>query len=659
MTGKSNKTVLAVVEGAKKPKTSKRNGTGGGSGSGSGGGSGLSQHQQFGDYQIINGAFHQIKAVPSRSDGQVFAELPLCDFTCRIVEEITQDSGLEDKTVLHIEGQRQDGLKLPIVDVPATRFYSSQANWASEAWGTKVFIYPGTQKKDNLRAAIHLYSRTQGDIPRRLVHQYTGWKKIDGAWHYLSGSGAITENGLDDSTQVDLGDGHMARYVLPEPLSSDALKTSAGFVFDLLEICPAKRHIGAALVCAVARAPLGELNPTDFCLFLHGHTGSMKSTISAVALAFFGEFDARHFPANFSDTDNDMEAKSFQAKDSVFVIDDFKPSVNQAEASKLHSKAERLIRNTGNQAGRGRRGSDMQAKPAPYNRSMTFITGEDLPKGQSLLGRVLAQPLSRGDVDRHTLNSLQHAAKEGLLAGFMSSYLQWLAPRIDVLKKTFPALVESYRNDALDGGYASSHPRAPEVFANLVAGAEMLIEFMLDRQLVSHEQADVVLSDMMEHLKESFSDQAAYQQEQDETEQFLALLRASFASGNAHIACRMNQGPPPTRAHAWGWRSDVTGDKVSKPMGDCVGWYCDNCENRREVWFEQNAVFGVVQAMARKQGDTFLLSPSSLWRRMHDKGLIIATEARDKGHPRLTVKRVIGGRSRRVMILSADLVESE
>jgi len=35
------------------------------------------------------------------------------------------------------------------------------------------------------------------------------------AWHYLTGSGAITAAGLVGGIEVDLGSGHMSRYQLP------------------------------------------------------------------------------------------------------------------------------------------------------------------------------------------------------------------------------------------------------------------------------------------------------------------------------------------------------------------------------------------------------------------------------------------------------------
>jgi hypothetical protein len=656
MSDKMDKPILEIVKNSTKPKPQK---------TGSGNGSGKEEAKRFGDYAIISGAFHQIKSVRTGPDGQGFVEIPLCDFTCQIIEEVTQDDGLQDQSFLRIEGRRNDGLRLHAVDVPASKFYSTQANWVNEHYGTLAFVYPGAAKRDNLRAAIHLYSKLNGDVPRRHVFRYTGWKQINDQWHYLTGSGAITADGLYENVQVDLGAGHMGRYVLPAPFNQRQIKSALNSVLELLGICPGKLHVGAALLAAVVRAPLGECHPTDFALFIHGVTGAKKSAITAIPLAFFGDFNARRFPANFSDTDNDIETKAFQAKDGLFIIDDFKPSVNQSEAAKVHAKAERLIRNTGNQAGRGRRGSDMQAKAAPYNRSMTLITGEDLPKGQSLLGRLLILELTRSDVDTTILSKLQQAAEMGQLTGIMAAYLQWLAPRLDDLKKQFPQTVTTFRNAAIRDGFASSHPRAPEIYANLVAGAELFLGFLTDTGALDSETSSGIMLDIERHMQGAFTEQGAYQHEQDEVERFLDLLRASLSSGNAHIAHQFNQGPPSTHPYPWGWRSDtlkttdgvtVPGYKTFHPMGDCIGWLA---EKDKQVFIEQNTAFSVAQRLARMQGDSFLISQASLWRRMGEKGLILATETRTNGTKRLSVKKTVGNNIQRVMVISPDTLLEE
>jgi hypothetical protein len=536
-------------------------------------------------------------------------------------------------------------------------------NWPNEHWGTTPFIYPGAAKKDNLRAAIHLYSNLNGDVTPRVIYKYTDWKKLNDAWVYLTGSGAITANGLIDGFEIDLGSGHMSRYQLPAPLAGDELKQAVNETLLLMTICPNKPHIGAALLAAVGCVPLGECHPTDFVLVLHGLTGSKKSELAALGLGFFGDFDARRLPSNFSDTDNSIEVKTFQAKDAIHVIDDFKPSVSQAEAARLYSKAERLIRNTGNQGGHGRLTSEGQTKAAPYNRSLAIVTGEDLPKGQSLLGRSLVIELSRADVDVKSLTQLQKARDMGKLSGVMAAYLQWLAPRLDQLKKDFSTYVKQYRDSAIRDGIASSHPCAPEIYANLVAGAEKFIDFMQDVGAISIEQANILNAEIETGLRQAFSEQAAYQIEQDEVERFMQLLRAAFSSGSCHIANRLDQGPPAVRPFAWRWRDageNLVGDKNFNPMGDSIGYHCDASGTApAEAWLIQDNAFKIAAQFARNQGDSLLLSAASLWRRMEERGLIVHTGLDTRtGKRRSTVKRIVAGRSARVMILSADFVES-
>lgn len=645
-----NPPILEVVKGAKKsPK--KPDGTGGGVK--------IDKEQRFGAYAAIKGAFNQIKP---KDDGS-HDTWPLCDFVCKIVQETTAEDGLNDASFLRIEGRRSDGLPLPPVDVPAKSFFSVQGCWPADAWGSRVFVYPGSAKRDNLRAAVHLYSRLSGDIPRRVVYKFTGWKKIDGAWHYLTGSGAISAAGLVQTVETDLGPGNMSRYSLPAPLVGGALKQAAGDALALLQIAPAKPHIGAALLAAVARAPLGECQQTDFAIWLHGLTGSRKSALAAIAQAFYGDFTARSFPANWSDSANDAEAKAHQAKDGVYTIDDFKPSVNRVEAEKQHAMAERIIRGAGNGAGRGRRLANMQAQASPFNRSMLLVTAEDLPRGQSLLGRLLVLELGRDDVNNQTLTKLQNAVQAGSFAGLMSAYLQWLAPRMDEHKRDFAKIVEQFRSSTIQSGFASSHTRAPEIYSNLLAGSEIFLEFLESAGCLSSEQSNVVLNDIETDLKAAFAEQSAYVQEQCEIEKFLQLLRAAFSSGNAHIATVTKQGPPVSHPYAWGWRSaghDLTGDEQYKPMGDCCGWYAEPKDGKpAEIWLEPNTAFKIVQEFARHQGDSFLISSGSLWRRMAERGVLLKMEPDSKtGKAKTTVKRKVVGVEKRVLVLSADLLES-
>ncbi len=577
------------------------------------------------DFQVINGAFNQVK---DTRDGVI--KFPLGNFIFEIHEEITYEDGLNDRAFFRISGKGQDGLLLPMVDVPLAKF--NTGNWITEAWGSCAIVYPGNTKKDNLRVAGLLYSTRNGDIQRQHVYGMTGWKKINEQWHYLTGSGAITAAGLDTSVKVDLGGGHMAKYSLPEPPTPEQLKSDIGALDDLLNVCPNRPEIGATLLACAIRAPLGECLLTDFAAFLHAQTGSLKSSLSAITLAFFGNFDARSFPANFSDSDSDLEAKGHQVKDGIYCIDDFKPATNAVEATKLHSKTERFIRNTGNGAGRGRRNPDMTAKPGPFNRALSIMTGEDLPKGQSILARLLVIELARHDVDIATLSRLQQAARDGALSRIMAAYLHWLAPRLDVLKKAFPQEVIAFRDIAIKQNKINSHSRSPEMFANLVAGANLFYDFLADTKLIDSNTKETRQDAIEQALMTAFKSQSSYQAEQDEVERFADLLRSVLSSGNGHIALAENQGPPSIHSQRFGYTKNQDTNET-KALGDLFGWYWHKDGKNGQIWLDKNTAHRLISEFARKAGDPFLMSLSTLWRR-------------------LDVKRTIAGVSKRVLVIS-------
>ncbi|WP_262967166.1 cell wall-binding protein [Methylobacter psychrophilus] len=640
--------VLAIVGKAKKPAIK----TGGG---GTGSGSGKSEAVSFSNYSTNNGAFHRIKYVKSGGDSDGRLEFSLCNFVCKITKIIIQDDGLVDTSFVRIEGRRNDGFLLTLVDVPMKEFMSSRSTWVSDAWGLKPYIETGATVRENLRAAIQLYSSLDGDVPSCTVYKYTGWKKLNDTWHYLTGSGAITASGLVENVEVDLGFNNMKCYQLPAPLTGDKLTTAANSALLLLNICPKKPYIGLILLAAIARAPLGECHPTDFIIWIQSLTGCGKSELAALALGFFGDFEARNFPANWGDSAGQCEVKAHRCKDSLFVIDEYKPSGDQKKVADLKAFADRFIMNTGNQSGR----DVMTTARVAYNRSMTIATGEDLPPGQSNLGRMLVLELDRSDIDLlskdRLISQLQEAREKGLFTGLMSAYLQYLAPRMDQLKKDLPKHVKEYRDYAARNKIATSHNRAPELYGNLYAALEVFTDFL--ETIEGLEEPNRLMGVVDYQLAQVFSEQGAYQIEQDETEKFLNLLRAVLSTGCGHVAYYIDQSAPSEHPHAYGWRREA-GDLM--PKGELIGWYGKTPKNEPELWLSQEAVFKAVQRFARDQGSPFLMSPGTLWRRLHEKGHIIQTEPDGKsGRPRLTVKKKTAGGHKRVMVLNPNVIESE
>ena len=251
-------------------------------------------------------------------DGPI--EVPLTNWSGRIVEETEHDDGAERRRTLAVEGALMDGTPLPRADVAAEQFIWMR--WPVETWGTRAVVLAGASTADHVRAALQLLS---GDVPRRTVYGHTGWRKIGDAWHYLHAAGAIGPNGPAAGVEVSLPD-PLAGFVLPEQPAGDVLRAAVRASLGLLDGLAPDR-LTFPLLAGVFRAAPGEApGPIDFALHLAGPHGAGKSELAALAQQHFGAaLDARHLPGGWSSTANALEGLAFAAKDALLAIDDYAP----------------------------------------------------------------------------------------------------------------------------------------------------------------------------------------------------------------------------------------------------------------------------------------------------------------------------------------------
>ena len=230
-----------------------------------------------------------------------------------------------------------------------------------------------------MREAIQTLSH---NARSRRVFTHTGWRELDKRWVYLTTGGAVGQTGFE----VDLGT-ELSRYRLPYEAHNrvDAMRTS----LELLDLAPFSTT--APLWAGVFRAPLVNAYPVDLSIWLEGMTGSLKSTLAALFLSHYGDFDRIHLPGTWSSTANQLERRAFLLKDVLFVVDDYAPGA--MDRRELETKASRLLRSQGNLAGRGRLKSDLTERLAYPPRGLILATGEQHPPGQSLLARTLVVEL--------------------------------------------------------------------------------------------------------------------------------------------------------------------------------------------------------------------------------------------------------------------------
>ncbi|MCD2452462.1 hypothetical protein GO003_018930 [Methylicorpusculum oleiharenae] len=515
--------------------------------------------------------------------------IQLADSVFKLERQIILETCLSKKAEksLLVSARRYDGVNLPAVEIPNDDFNSSRSNWPNLYFDTRVYIPAGISIIQHLKCLTELHSKQihGGDLPVKTVYDYTGWKEIDNKWCFLTGSGAITENGLSTDVEVRMGDANNERYRLPPPLVGDELREATAIVLKLLDVCPNKPEVGIMLLAAVARAPLISVLKCSVTIWLYGETGSHKSEFAALVLGFFGEFDAQSAPGNFSDSAANRELKLFQAKDVVSVIDDFIPPKNKMEADKMHSDAARLIRNTGNGVAAGRCEKDGSGRKDRLCRALPIVTAEDLPRGESILGRAIIISLSEHDFSEDTLTELQRAREDKVLSGFMSSYLQWLAPRIPQYQPkgeaSFKKFCDEYAREYRHLEIKKTHARAPANFANFVAGLDVLGRFLDDLQLLPGGTKSIDLLKRAEAaFKELMVDQSTYKAVEDGVQVFLNNIVTLLVSKSVHLIDHKDPDKPAggtnTTAIKWGWKlvsTQIGGDKSYGPAGDCIGYF--------------------------------------------------------------------------------------
>jgi hypothetical protein len=558
------------------------------------------------------------------------AEIPLANWSGRIVEQVTIDAGDGDEErVLAIEGELQDGTPLPRVEVTTEEFTAMR--WPLERWGAQAVTFAGQGTADHLRTALQLLS---GEIPRRTTYRHTGWARLDNKeWAYLHAGGAIGPDGPVAGVSVALP-APLARYVLPEPPRGEALVRAIRSSLRLIELAPDR--VSIPLQGATYRAVLGR---SDNTVHLAGPSGNGKTEAATLQQAHFGaEMDARNLPASWSSTGNALEALAYHAKDALMVVDDFAPTGTQADVARMNRDADRLLRAQGNSAGRARLTSETGFRRTRSPRGQILSTGEDIPKGTSLRGRMLALEISPGDLELARLTPYQQDAAAGLYAEAMAGYLQYLAPRYDQIRAGLREEVAAERAQLQALG---AHSRTPTIVADLLVGWHYFLDFAQAAGAISPDDRSALDLRVRTALQGAGKDQAAHQAAADPCHQFLRLLAGALSSGRSHCTAPAG-GSPDASPEVWGWRTrdESGGDRAA--AGRCIGWVDDG-----DLYLEPEAAYAEAQELARHQGESISLNARTLWKRLHEHGYLAS---RDENRQRFTIRRPLGGLPRREVL---------
>ena len=565
-------------------------------------------HQHAGRYVSEDG---RLCVMRYAKNGGQYAE-PLCNFTAEVVEDVARDNGEEVTRQFTVAGRLENGTQLPRARVDANKF--TAMGWVNDAWGVQAVQRAGWRTKDQLREAIQLRS---SEARTRHIYTHTGWREIDGKHVYLNAGGALGAEGVS----VEL-DHELERYRLPDQPQDVKAAVEASLRF--LEIAPLT--ITVPLWAAAYLAPLTEIVYPAFTIWLYGVTGTLKSTVAALALSHYGSFTDKNL-FQWTDTANRLEKTCFLAKDAPIVIDDFAPTSDPYKAREMEGNAARIVRNVGNHGGRGRLTRDLALRVTYRPRGLVISTGEQVPDGQSVTARMYTVEVHPDDVNTARLTAAQGEAARYPHA--LAGYLLWLAGQWKDLARTLPQTRRDLRQRLLTE-MQGQHLRIPDALATLYLGLDLGLAYAVEVEALSEAEAETWRERGWEALKTGAEAQASSVERERPSVRFFEVLADLLSQGKVRLEARQDG-------------ASIGGGLDS----EMLGWY-----DSEFVYLLPKAAYNRVSRFLRDEGARFPVKERTLRKYLTDEGYLVR-----EGVHYTSVMR-IGKKTRRVLKLRRAKAEN-
>lgn len=540
----------------------------------------------------------------------------LCNFAPRIVREVIVDDGAEKTRRYLIGGTDANGNNFTPVEVPAGEL--EKMAWIANCLDASCDLCVVSQVEKHVRCAIKSTARF---AEKQYIFSHTGWKKIDGAWQYLLPG--------DERYRVELK-GKQRNYRGADTCTEDDLRKL--FCFLRSDLMP--DEIILPCIALVFLSPLNEFlrqigHEPKFLLTLIGRTGSMKSTVAALMLSFFGNFSATDLPMSFRDTANSIVHNAFALKDVLTCVDDYHPTA-RAEAGRMRETMQILARGYGDRTARNRLGSDITLREPRPPQGNVIVTAEFAPDiGESGTARLFCIEMKPGGINLPLLTEAQDKALEGKYAACMRGYtdmVKFFADKGEVcgiLKSKFMTYRSKWR-ERLRENEIQFHDRLPDTLACLEIGFSFM-EIFLSAEAHMDEKGITALNARFESVLLRLAARQSESVEQDRpTHIFLRKLYSLIECGNVCLL-------------------PATG-RTEIPPKNYIGY-----EDENYYYLMLDASHKAVKRLCGEQDEGFAISAKSLSKALADEGLI---EQDESGTNTKTMR--FGGRLKRVMLLRKD-----
>lgn len=418
----------------------------------------------------------------------------------------------------------------------------------------------------------------------------------------------------------------LAQYCLDTPPETEF---NLEVIYKLFNL--SKSNVIYPLIGFIFLTPLNEflrqkaIEPS-FILYLLGETGCKKSTIAALFMSFFGDFNNKGLPSSFKDTANSLEKQGALLKDVVTVIDDFHPTASSKEANLMNATAQRLVRMYGDRTGKARLSSNCDFKTAYIPKGNAMCTGEDLPNiGQSGLSRLFIVELEKNSMDLEILSFLQKNTAQ--LTYFMKKYIKWLAKKVNNSENFSEALHKEFITLRDSINLENIHGRIIETIAHLQIGINMFCEFIWDFAKQSSREIMTMHRTSVTELKRLAENQTKMMISSDPAEIFTSAIKTLLDT--KEFRCDMT-------------KSDPTILEIRGLNETIIGYFDDDY-----YYFIFEKVLSEVSEFCRKQGERFPLTKPALLKILRKKNYIAPVNPESNNN---NCTRTFGGDKKRKFV---------
>ena len=533
----------------------------------------------------------------------------LSNFVVYPTEEIITTDGVNEDSKIKIVGVLEEGKVLNETTVTASEF--SSLDWIVKNYGVKPYITTG---RHNRKFMLELIQKLSTNIPNKKIYTHLGWIENDEQWSYLHAGGCIGSQDIE----VNI-DPQLSRYSLDNKLDpNDAIILS----MKLFEV--ASYEITIPLISLVFLAPLVSIvdpnNTPKFIIWMHGLTGSRKTSLAMCLLNHFGNFGNTPL-MSFRDTANSIEAKAHILKDTLLVLDDFSPALNGIEALKMNEIAERILRIYGDRVGRGRLNSNIELQKTFVPRGLALVTGEDIPKGTSSTARYIGIEVKKEDIDLEILTILQDNSES--LSRTMYAYIEYISQNISEVREftdiEFKKCRQKYSNNAL-------HGRIADAISWLDVAFKIYLKFIYEHMNIYEYDRDELISECDRVLSKLLDEQNNAYKTQEIEEVFIEAFVEAINTGKIYVMDLKLQ-----------HNDDEL--QMSNSKGTFVGY-----EDDEFFYLYPDAFFSEVNKCLSSKGMKTSISAQTLWKTMKNKNLIKCEQNQLK--PKKIVPLINGGKSR-------------